>query len=136
MPDNKQIIQDFQRTLERRLRGEAADIAPFFSEDIAWHFPQSTASQASGSDHYGKTAVLAMFNTDVDQFYVPDTIQFDYHAFTAEDDRVHMHYTLSAQTTSGKPYRNHYQSLFRLQDGKIAEVWEYFDTAYLYNLYG
>lgn len=134
MADNKAVIQDFQRALERKLQGEKVDLADCFTEDIAWHFPQSTASRSSGSDHYGKAAVLAMFG-DVDAFYIADTMQFDYHSFTAEDDRVHMHYTLRATTTSGKAYENQYQSLFRLEDGRIAEVWEYFDTAYLFGLF-
>lgn len=132
---NTQRIQAFQRAMERKLRGETEDLGQWFCEDILWHFPRSTAEVASGCEHRGKAAVLAMLGTDVDQFYQPDSIRFDYHHFTAQDDRVHMHYSLHALTSNGREYHNDYQSLFRLRDGLIAEVWEYFDTAYLFSLF-
>lgn len=134
MPSNKDLILEFQQQLESKLAGNTVDLGDYFCEDIAWHFPQSTAAQSSGSDHHGKTAVLAMF-ADVDLFYVADSMRFEYHSVTAEEDRVHLHYTLRATTTNGREYCNQYQSLFRVRDGKIAEVWEYFDTAYLFGLF-
>lgn len=135
MSDNKQRLIDFQTELGKLLHGENADIGRFFHPDIAWHFPKSTASASSGSDHYGRAAVMAMFAGDVDQFYRPGSLRFHYHAMTAEADRVHMHFSLEAVTTSGKDYYNDYQSLFRFKDGQIIEVWEYFDTAYLFSLF-
>lgn len=131
MNNNKKILQEFQAALERRLAGESVELGPFFDEAIVWHFPQSTAVEGSPSCHRGKGAVLAMFSGTVAQFYQPSTMRFDYHAFTAEEDRVHMHFTLRATTAGGRDYCNQYQSLFRFVDGRIAEVWEYFDTAYL-----
>lgn len=134
MSDNKQILADFQLELAAKLQGKPADIARFFHDDIAWHFPKSTAAESSGSDHYGKAAVMAMFSGDVDHFYQPGTMKFHYHSKTAEDDRVHTHFSLEAKTASGKDYYNDYQSLFRFSGGQIIEVWEYFDTAYLFSL--
>ncbi|MBB3046237.1 ketosteroid isomerase-like protein [Litorivivens lipolytica] len=132
---NKALLTEFQKTLAQRLRGEPADIRAYFHNDIAWHFPKSTAEAASGSDHYGIDAVMAMFGDDVGQFYQQDTMTFHYHAITAEEDRVHLHFSLEAKTATGEDYYNDYQSLFRMADGKIIEVWEYFDTAYLFSLF-
>lgn len=132
---NKTRLLAFQETLAKRLRGEDADIRAFFHQDIAWHFPKSTAEAASGSDHYGIDAVMAMFGDDVGQFYQQDSMTFHYHSMTAEDDRVHLHFSLEAKTATGEDYYNDYQSLFRFADGKIIEVWEYFDTAYLFSFF-
>ena len=132
---NKTLLLAFQKTLAKRLRGEDADIRAFFHHDIAWHFPKSTAEAASGSDHYGIDAVMAMFGDDVGQFYQQDSMTFHYHSMTAEDDRVHLHFSLEAKTATGEDYYNDYQSLFRFADGKVIEVWEYFDTAYLFSFF-
>jgi ketosteroid isomerase-like protein len=34
--------------------------------------------------------------------------------------------------SNGKPYRNVYVYVFRIEDGKIAEIWEHVDTAYAF----
>lgn len=132
---NKNLLADFQTALAHRLKGEQVDLRRFFHRDIAWHFPKSTASASSGSDHYGIDAVMAMFGGDVDAFYQPATMTFHYHSLTAEEDRVHMHFSLEAKAVNGRDYFNDYQSLFRFADGKIIEVWEYFDTAYLFSIF-
>ena len=133
--NNKTLIRQFQQSIEKKLQGQAISLGDFFCDDIVWHFPQSTAAVATSDIHRGKTAVLAIFDRDVSQFYVPNSIRFDYHYCTAEEDRVHLLFTMHAVTSTAKPYTNHYQSLFQLRDGKIAQVWEYFDTAYLFSLY-
>ena len=132
---NKNLLADFQTALAHHLKGEATDLRRFFHREIAWHFPKSTASASSGSDHYGIDAVMAMFGGDVDAFYQPETMKFHYHSLTAEEDRVHMHFSLEAKAGNGRDYCNDYQSLFRFADGKIIEVWEYFDTAYLFSIF-
>lgn len=129
---NKNTLKQFQTALECRLAGKDAELAPFLHNDATWHFPLSTAGAASSNLHEGKNAVLGMFESETALFYQPETIRFHYHAFTAEDDRVHMHYSLTAKTVAGEDYQNDYQSLFRFESGLIREVWEYFDTAWLY----
>lgn len=77
---------------------------------------------------------MAMFINDVGKFYQPESLRFNYHSLIGDDDRVHSHFTLNAITVNGKDYENHYQTLYRLKDGLICEVWEYFDTAFLFDL--
>ena len=43
---------------------------------------------------------------------------------------VHAH--MQGRTASGKDYLNQYHFLYRLDGGRIAEVWEHVDTAYAY----
>lgn len=127
--DNKALIKAFQSSLERKFKGEDVDLEPFFTPDAVWHIPQSNSSVATC---VGREQVLALFSGVVSDYYQPQTLRFDYQAFTAEADRVSMLFTLSAVTAKGDDYCNQYHSLFRLQAGKIAETWEVFDTAYLY----
>jgi uncharacterized protein len=46
----------------------------------------------------------------------------------AEGDFVVVQLRGTAETTSGRPYNNTYCHVFRLCNGKICEVTEYFDT--------
>jgi ketosteroid isomerase-like protein len=39
---------------------------------------------------------------------------------------------MRARTTSGKDYLNQYHLLYRMEDGRIGEVWEHLDTAYAF----
>lgn len=49
-------------------------------------------------------------------------------SMTAEGDRVAVEAESSAETTSGREYRNQYHFLFELSGGKITSVKEYMDT--------
>jgi len=132
--NNKDTIKHFFTAVAAGVRGEIVDIAAFLTDDVTWHLPQSTA-QMGKAFYDGKADVMTMFSGAVAQFYQPESMQFTYHSFIADGDFAHCHFSLSAITSTGKPYLNQYQSLFRLHDGKIAEVWEYFDTAYLFSVF-
>lgn len=132
---NTAIIRRFQQALESHLQGHAADLGAFFTPDAIWHLPRS-AEAWGGRDRTGRDAILCMMKNEVPQFYRAETMRFLYHHFTEQGDRVHMHFTLHAITANGKDYSNEYQTLFRLHDGRIAEAWEYLDTAYLFSLLG
>ncbi len=129
------LVQTFQQQLEQFLHGAPIDLTPFFQPDAIWHLPRS-AEAWGGRDRIGRNAILTMLHQEVPQYYQPGSTRFVYHHFTAEADRVHMHFTLHAITANGKVYENEYQTLFRLHDQRIAEVWEYLDTAYLFGLLG
>lgn len=125
--DNKIRVERFQSDLERHFAGESVDFKAHFTEQAQWHLPQSSASPLLS----GRDAVVGMFEQGVSSYYQPETMHFEHLHRIAEGDLVHSHFSLTAKTATGQDYHNHYQSLFRLEDGLIAEVWEYFDTAYL-----
>ena len=129
--ENKALIKSFQSSLECKFKGEEIDLEPFFTPDVVWHIPQSNRFVATC---VGREQVLALFSGVVSDYYQPETLSFEYQAFTAEADRVSMLFTLSAVTASGDDCSNQYHSLFRLEAGRIAETWEVFDTAYLYGM--
>jgi ketosteroid isomerase-like protein len=132
---NKQRIDDYMQALLRRFRGQEADLGRFLADDVRWHLPRSAAGFASAIDHVGRQAVLDMLAGDVEKFYLPETIRFETHSLIAEGDRVHLHFSMRATTSSGREYDNRYQTLFRLADGRIVEAWESLDTAYLFGLF-
>ena len=52
--------------------------------------------------------------------------------FVAEGDHVAVHAHMQGRTASGNNYLNYYHFLYRLNGGRIAEVWEHVDTAYAF----
>ena len=50
----------------------------------------------------------------------------------AEGELVSAHYNRTARLAGGGDYDNEYNMLFRLEAGRIAEVWEVADTAYAF----
>jgi uncharacterized protein len=48
--------------------------------------------------------------------------------FTAEDDRVVVEAHGRVTTKEGRPYNNSYCYVFRIADGRVKEITEYFDT--------
>ncbi len=128
MPDNKEIVIQFQMEVAKKLKGEAANHNQYLTDDAKWHLPGSLNELCNGSDRIGKDAVLDMIESTVALFYKPETMKFDFHSMIAEDPFVHMHFTLSAETVNGKTYTSGYQTLYKLEGRKIAEAWEYFDS--------
>jgi hypothetical protein len=61
--------------------------------------------------------------------FLPDASVLAIHHFVADDDLVSVHYNRAAKRLDGSDYDTEYNILFRLTDGRIAEVWEIVDTA-------
>jgi ketosteroid isomerase-like protein len=98
-----------------------------------WHLPSSVSARlASGPDLHGGE-VVARFGGSV-QVYAERTWTIDH--VIGEDDMVALHCTMDGSTVSGNRYHNSYHFLFRLEDGKIAEGWEFLDTAYAFEQIG
>ena len=125
---NKQLIDDYYRALAA---GDP-DMARFFSEDVEWHLPRSSPMHGKLK---GRKAVLGLFGGGaVSDYYRPETMSFEYHATIVSDEDVVMPFTMRAVTANGHDYENDYCMWFRIRDGVITEVREYFDTAFLFDL--
>lgn len=123
---NRQLIDDYYRALAN---GDP-DMGRFFTENVEWHLPRSSPMYGTLR---GREAVVDLLNGGgVDAYYRPGTMRFEYHATIVSDRDVVMPFTLRAVTANGHDYENDYCMRFRIADGLIAEVWEYFDTAYLF----
>ena len=66
----------------------------------------------------------------------PQGLIFTLYEMTAEGERVALEAESHGLHTSGKTYNNHYHFLFRIRDGKIAEIREYADTAHARDVLG
>jgi ketosteroid isomerase-like protein len=56
-------------------------------------------------------------------------------AVTAEDDRVAVEAETLGVVADGKAYNNQYHFFFRIQDGKVREFKEYFDTLHVFHTF-
>ncbi len=120
---NKELVQAFWQSRPK-------DQAAFLTDDAVWHLPWSIAQRAFGGvqDLRGDAA-KAIFTTATG-VYEPGGSMDVLHV-VAEDDLVTLHCQLHTRTRAGHDYHGSYHLLFRIEGDRIAEVWEFLDTAYL-----
>ena len=118
---NKQLVLDFWLAT-------FADKIPFVTDDVQWHLPISVTRNGLAQDLQGEE-VHALF-TGAGAIYEPERT-WDISHVVAEDDLVALHCTMHSRTRSGNDYHGPYHMLFRIENGLIAEAWEFLDTAYV-----
>ena len=129
---NKHAAQQFWAAPERLFRGEQIDLSPFLAEDFEWTLPESMVQPGK---LVGREAAQQRAN-GVNDVYVPASTRVEFVSWTAEEDRVALHFTLEAEVvSSGKPYKNYYMAQMRFRDGLLAEMWETFDTALAFSAF-
>ena len=121
LAENKQIV----RTLfDAGNRGELEGCLSLMADDVTWTNIGST--KYSGT-FVGKEALIAnLLGPLFDQ--LSTGIATTLHSMIAESDLVAVQSRGRAETKDGRPYNNMYCHVFRINDGKISEVTEYFDT--------
>jgi ketosteroid isomerase-like protein len=119
---NKALVQEFWAAPQH----EKMD---FVTDDVCWHLPTSVARRGYAQEVKGE-GVRALFLGSLER-YEPDRT-WDVNHVIAEDDLVALHCTMHARTTVGTDYHASYHMLFRIEDGRIAEAWEFLDTAYVF----
>jgi steroid delta-isomerase-like uncharacterized protein len=115
---NKAVVRRYWHELWNEKRGEV--IAEIAAEPVTFHFPGGQAHQPPNLTTWFETALVAF----------PD-VQFTVHLELAEDDLVAVHWSYVATNTgpflgrpaTGKQVTDTGTNIFRLQDGKIAEMW-------------
>ncbi len=121
---NKELVLEFWAAAQ-------PDKIPFLADDAVWHLPTSVARRGFPAKDLQGGQVHALFIGST-QVYEPDRT-WDIDHVLAEDDLVTLHCTMHARTTAGNEYHGSYHMLFRVRDGKIAEAWEFLDTAYVFD---
>jgi ketosteroid isomerase-like protein len=124
---NKQVVRDQLAAMDR------VDIdaqAALMADDVQYWVPQS-ATQVGGLPRplVGKEAVLGLL-ANAKAYFSETNITID--QIVAEGDYVAVHSHMEGRTASGNDYLNQYHWLFRLDGGRIAEIWEHLDTAYAF----
>jgi ketosteroid isomerase-like protein len=128
---NKAVIERFLSAL---VDDDVAAMRPLVHDDVVWWVPASAVAR------FGLARPLVGWET-IDwlggggwKAFVPGSSVLTVHHLVAEDDLVSAHYRRTAQRVGsaehpGADYDAEYNILFRLVDGRIAEVWEIADTA-------
>jgi ketosteroid isomerase-like protein len=112
---NIELVQRYSDTLSK---GQVAEVLPFYADDLQLHIPGRSAH--SGTFH-GKDAVLAYYtrifqDTEgrFENLGIDDIMASDRHVVSLVRWRVHRHDTaLEIDRVV----------VYRIEDGKIAEIW-------------
>ena len=119
---NKALVREFWAAAND-------DKMRFLADDACWHLPTSVARRGFDQDVRGD-AVRALFLGSSERYDQNRT--WDVHHVVAEADLVTLHCTMHARTNVGKEYHGSYHLLFRIEHDRIAEAWEFLDTAYVF----
>jgi len=127
--ENKQIVLDFY---DAGARGDMDACLALLSDDIVWTNIGSTrySGTYTGKQMFLEQLLGPLFGQ------LKAGFRSEIERLTAEDDIVVAQTSGFAETLDGTPYNNCYCQVFRIADGKIVEVKEYFDTALTSAVFG
>ena len=116
---NKQVVRDFLSALGR---GDVEGIAATLALEV-----EAVATGTSFmSGTRDRETILSTAGTL--GLITKNGIDFEILSMTAEEDRVAAESKGRSTLVNGTPYNNEYHMLFRLKDGKIFQIREYFCT--------
>jgi hypothetical protein len=129
---NKAVVLGF---LEALAAGDRDAARRAFAEDATWRYP---ASLGGPGVHRGRDAIFDVYFAVDERLYETGTRSYDFEVTSAvaEGDRVAVEMRHRGRTRDGRPYETDYHVLYRLADGLVHEVHEYFDSLYIRRLYG
>lgn len=119
--ENKQLLKNIY---DEMAKGNTKPFGDAMADDIKWTLKGSTnwSKTYDGKDAVYKELIAPLFEKFADQ-YTTELVRM-----IAEDDLVVAEFNGNVTTKTGKPYNNSYCYIFRIENGKIAEITEYFDT--------
>jgi ketosteroid isomerase-like protein len=128
--ENKQIVIGFLHAIAR---GDQASARRAMAEHCTWRYPASLGPGV----HRGREAIFRVYFGTDEKLFDTGTRAYDFEITSAlaEDDRVAVEMRHQGRTRDGRPYQTDYHVLYRLADGLIEEVHEYFDSLYIRRLY-
>ena len=128
---NKALIARFLPAL---VADDTDAMRPLVRDDVVWWVPASSAAKFGLDRPLRGWDTIDWLGGDGWRAFVPGTSVLTIHHLVAEGELVSAHYRRTAQlvgkgAVAGGGYDTEYNILFRLADGRIAEVWEIADTA-------
>jgi uncharacterized protein len=120
--ENKKLLQEIFAEMSK---GNTRPFIEALAEDVRWTLTGKTkwSKTYDGLEAVQTQLLGPVFANFADQYTSRA------HRFIAEDDLVVVECEGRVNTHSGKPYNNTYCFIYRVADGKIKEITEYFDTA-------
>ena len=116
---------------------DADALAPLLHDDIVWWSPVSASRKGAPRPINGRDDVVRIFCGGLG-LYRAGTITWDIDhlivdtSSRADDARVAVVFTRRSLTAAGNPYENQYCFVLLLRAGRIAEGWEFVDTAHAF----
>ncbi|WP_225732361.1 MULTISPECIES: nuclear transport factor 2 family protein [unclassified Nocardia] len=109
-------------------KGDAAQLYSFFTSESTWTlFGELPTSRTwTGPEEIFEQFVAQM----IGRMDMTKPVEQDVRTVLADGELALAEWTTRATAKSGEPYVNNVAIVFRLENGKIAEAREYFDTAY------
>jgi len=108
--------------------GDVATRTASFHPDAVWHIP---GDGTLAGDYVGPDAIFGDFYTKAVARFDPATpAQLTLRSIIADGPMAVAQWRTTGRTVTGADYDNSYCVVFEVRDGKIAEVWEYLDTAH------
>jgi ketosteroid isomerase-like protein len=118
---NKHLLQDI---LAKAAAGDRQPYVDALAEDVQIH----VTGQYSWSQTFrGKASVLRDLYGYLETLVQPGRKTIP-HRLIADEDFVVVQGKGQMTTKGGVPYNNDYCLVYRIKDGKIAEMWEYCDS--------
>jgi ketosteroid isomerase-like protein len=119
--ENKERLQQIFAALSE---GDSGPFVDALGDDIRWTITGSTewSRTYDGKDAVQRELLAPLFAQFADRYTAEAS------RLIAEDDYVVVEFRGRVMTKRGQPYNNTYCYIFRLADGKVAEITEYLDT--------
>lgn len=124
--NNKQIALDFLQALAE---GRLHDARDMVAEDATWQSPPSLA----GGPYKGRDEIFGTYIAIDDELFETGTRSYDFEILNAiaDEGSAAIEIRHFDKTADGEPYQSEYHMLYRIRDGKIWQVKEYFDSLFM-----
>ena len=125
MPDQiEQNLELLRGGYEAFARGDMAAIQPTWHPDVVWHAQRQ--GQLSG-DHVGWDGFMAFIGQTME--LTGGTFRLEVKDLLASDGGAAASVRASAQRPDGRRLESNQVHLYRVVDGKVAEAWQFIDSA-------
>jgi ketosteroid isomerase-like protein len=127
---NEQLVVDFFETLSS---GEIENIRTYIDDDTTW---EPVIRDMLGAGVHKGNAICDEFLAPVRGMFQPGEPKVHVDTLVSSDDTVMCETRGVGTLKNGKVYNNRYAWLFRIRNGRIKTVREYFDSNYVLRLLG
>ena len=107
------------------------------AEDAVWHLPPSAVvpGVSEAGVVRGRDAIQGI-QRRAREIYAVETMHIEVRRLLADEDWVVLQYAMRCRAANGRPLRQEYAFLFEVRDGRIATIWDYYDTLELERVLG
>jgi uncharacterized protein len=124
---NEKLVEQFIDCLNREALD---DLRPILHPDATWK-PMTTSDIPGAGGHHGHKGIIDEFLRPVRGLFEGKDPQNEIHSLFSKGDMVAAETHGTGKLKNGKIYDNRYAWLIQIKDGKIFQIREYMDTAFI-----